>query len=68
MVSITMDSNKFLSTYGTIEVVRKLDEVDNVYGRGKKEGGDDPEETGRIARCHREIPARQDGLHPPRAM
>ena len=30
------DSNKFLSTYGTIEVVRKLDEVDNVYGRGKK--------------------------------
>ena len=29
-------SNKFLSTYGTIEVVRKLDEVDNVYGRGKK--------------------------------
>jgi SNF2 family DNA or RNA helicase len=30
------DSNKFLSTYGTIEVVRKMDEVDNVYGRGKK--------------------------------
>lgn len=30
------DSNKFLSTYGTIEVVRKLDEVDNIYGRGKK--------------------------------
>ncbi len=29
-------SNKFLSTYGTIEVVRKLDEVDNVYGRGRK--------------------------------
>ncbi len=25
-----------LSTYGTIEVARKLDEVDNVYDRGKK--------------------------------
>jgi SNF2 family DNA or RNA helicase len=30
------DANKFLSTYGTIETVRKLDEEDNVYGRGKK--------------------------------
>jgi len=29
-------ANRFLSTYGTIEVVRKLDEVDNVYGRGRK--------------------------------
>ncbi len=30
------DSNKFLSAYGTVETVRKLDEEDCCYGRGKK--------------------------------
>jgi len=29
-------SNQFLATYGTLEVVRKLDEEDKRFGRGKK--------------------------------